>query len=189
MPKKPDINDSDKHAFREAMRHVKPLAHSKVTVISRSPPPRKKYPVQTETSLLNNTLDQFSNYETLAPVSSHDLLNFAKPGIQDKALRKLRAGQYNVDAVLDLHGMTVEDARQSLSRFLGHCQQKGFNHVLMIHGKGRSVSKPILKNKLNHWLRQTEQVLAFCSATARNGSSGALYVLLRKESDLCRKKM
>jgi DNA-nicking Smr family endonuclease len=78
--------------------------------------------------------------------------------------------------------MTAEDAKNALSHFLAACKRNGIRHVLMIHGKGRSNRKPILKNKLNHWLRQTDDVLAFCSAMSKDGSSGALYVLLRRQS-------
>ena len=82
---------------------------------------------------------------------------------------------------MDLHGKTVEESKIALSRFLMQCQAKGIRHVLIIHGKGHKMGKPILKNKLNHWLRQIDDVLAFCSATAKEGRSGALYVLLRRK--------
>ena len=95
-------------------------------------------------------------------------------------IRNLRKGQYNAEAVLDLHGKTIEEAREILGHFLLNCQRKGIRHVIIIHGKGRSHSKPIIKNKLNHWLCQTEHVLAFCSATAQDGGTGALYILLRR---------
>ena len=81
-----------------------------------------------------------------------------------------------------MHRKTVDEARESLSHFLITCKTKGIRHVLIIHGKGRGAGKPILKNKLNHWLRQTEQVLAFCSAAPKDGKSGAVYVLLRRTS-------
>lgn len=121
-----------------------------------------------------------SDHENLQPVGSEDTLLFSRPGLQHKILRKLRGGQYNVDAILDLHRKTVEEAREALSHFLLACQKKQICHVLIIHGKGHGSGRPILKNKLNHWLRQTEHVLAFCSATAKDGRSGAVYVLLRR---------
>ncbi|HEX2548190.1 MAG TPA: Smr/MutS family protein, partial [Gammaproteobacteria bacterium] len=121
-----------------------------------------------------------SDFESLDPVSASDLLFFARPGIQYKILRKLREGQYNAEAILDLHGMTVEESRTALYHFIIQCRQKGVRHALVIHGKGRANCKPILKNKLNHWLRQIPEVLAFSSAHAKDGATGALYVLLRR---------
>jgi len=176
MRKKPEIHDTDKAIFREAMRHVKPLTHTKIQ--SSSPSPQR--PTLKKEKEHKKMDTPFSDYDKLEPVSSEDLLAFNRPGIQHKILRKLRGGQYNVEAVLDLHGMTVEKASIALHQFLLHCQERAVRHVLIIHGKGTSSGKPILKNKLNHWLRQTEHVLAFCSATAKDGRGGALYALLKK---------
>jgi DNA-nicking Smr family endonuclease len=177
MPKKPDISDQDREAFRNAVKGIKPLSHTKIDPAPDLPKPRKKAAKLTD----EPAPDMFSDYENLPTVSSHDLLEYYRPGIQHKILRNLRNGKYNIESILDLHGQTVVEARQSLSQFLLTCQRKGVRHILIIHGKGHS-DKPILKNKLNHWLRQTEQVLAFSSATARQGRGGALYVLLKKEN-------
>jgi DNA-nicking Smr family endonuclease len=177
MSKKSTLSEDDQQAFAEAMRGVKPLKHTKVNV--PAPAPKKMRKINTE--LLDSEPDfYFSDYEKHELVDSEAKLEFYRPGIQHKIIRNLRKGQYNAEAVLDLHGNTVEEARIILGQFLSYCQQNGIRHVIIIHGKGRSHSKPIIKNKLNHWLRQTEQVLAFCSATKKDGSHGALYVLLRR---------
>jgi len=176
MAKKSDISDEDKAIFREAMQGVKRLSFTKVII-----PPKKpaiKVPQSKEPSTDENIFI-FSDYEKFDLVGSEDLLQYARSGLQHKILRNLRRGQYNIEATLDLHGMTADDAKCALSHFLTACKRNGIRHVLMIHGKGRGNSKPILKNKLNHWLRQTDDVLAFCSAMSKDGSSGALYVLLR----------
>lgn len=179
MSKKPEMNEEDTDLFRKAMRGVKRLSQPvKVTPTLPIPKPRVRAPIDP----VENHSAPLSDYEKQEPVSSEDLIQFNRPGIQDKILRKLRLGQYNVDAILDLHGMYVDEAKEALYRFLLQCLQKGITHVLVIHGKGRSnTSKPILKNKLNNWLRQLEYVLAFCSAAAKDGRSGALYVLLKNQ--------
>ncbi len=177
MAKKSDISDEDKAIFREAMKGVKRLSHTKVTLTPKKPhikaQPPKEHSTDEETFF-------FSDFEKFDAVDSQDLLQYSRPGLQHKVLRNLRRGQYNIEAMLDLHGMTANEAKSALGQFLAACKRNGIRHVLMIHGKGRSNSKPILKNKLNHWLRQTDDVLAFCSAMAKDGSSGALYVLLRR---------
>lgn len=177
MAKKPQLSEADKAAFKEAMKGVKPLTHTKITT-QTSPPLNKRYP---KPPLEDNaaTLFPFSDYETLEPVGSDDQIEFFRVGIQHKILRKMRTGQYNIEARLDLHGMIIVEAREALGRFIIECNRKGVRHVLIIHGKGRAHSDPILKNKLNHWLRQTNDILAFCSAKPKDGSTGALYVLLR----------
>lgn len=176
MTKKPVISEQEQTEFRDAMRGVKPIKHTKLTQQPAPPAPRVSKVKQPSDEPEH---DPFSDYEQLAPVGSEDILQFSRTGIQHKILRNLRNGKYNVEATLDLHGKTVIEARQVLAQFLLGCKQHGIRHVLIIHGKGSHNAKPILKNKLNHWLRQTEQVLAFSSATIRDGRSGALYVLLK----------
>ncbi|HSW70163.1 MAG TPA: Smr/MutS family protein [Gammaproteobacteria bacterium] len=175
MKKKPD-NSEEKELFRAWLRGVKPLTHTKVET-QKNPlsSPRRQAVIQEPPSadLL------FSDYEKFESVKSEDFLEFARPGLQHKVLRKMRQGQYNPEGILDLHGKTVTEARESLSTFLLQCEKKGLRHILIIHGKGRQGDTPVLKNKLNNWLRQIEQVIAFCTAIPKNGGSGAVYVLLR----------
>ncbi len=173
------LTDDELAVFKEAVRGVKRLKlRPKADLAQPKRPPvvRKQRVVVDEETLT------FSDFEKLPLVSTEDVLFFAKSGLQHKVLRKLRQGQYTVEATLDLHGYTVSEARELLSEFLLHCIKDGIRHVLIIHGKGRANSKPILKNKLNHWLRQLEQVVAFCSAGLKEGRTGALYVLLRRET-------
>ena len=178
MQKKPKISDEEKQEFRNAMRGVKPIVQPEKTYRTVYPAPKRKKPLLVEEN--HDTEYGFSDYETHEAVSGDELIEFSRSGIQHKMLRNLRQGQYNVEAILDLHGKKVDEARDALSHFLHRCKQDGLRHVLIIHGKGRSSHKPVLKNKLNNWLRQTEQVIAFCSAVPKQGHSGALYVLLRR---------
>lgn len=174
-PEKPD--DTDESAlFRAAMRGVKPLTHTKMT------PEKSRQPFKRRINVAESEDNRFvfSDYDRLEPVKSEDFLTFSRSGLQHKVLRQFRQGQYPTQAILDLHGKTVIEARESLAEFLLQCQQNGLRHALIIHGKGRHSDAPILKNKLNNWLRQTEQVLAFCTAQPKHGGHGALYVLLRR---------
>lgn len=180
MSKKTKIDDQEKATFRDAMRGIKRIKDTKVTLAA----PVKKVTPRKAELLDEPEYEYFSDYETLPSVGSDDILQFSRPGIQHKILRNLRNGKYNIEATLDLHGMTVVEAQESLSQFLYRCQQRGVRHVLIIHGKGRTTHKPILKNKINHWLRQTEQVLAFSSATLKDGRGGSLYVLLKDNGRL-----
>src|SRR3990167_2052692 len=177
-PKKPALTPEDLLILDKAMRGVKPLRHTKTALSPKTLlTPAQKIKIA---KIPDEPVFEFSHDEHLPTVTSDEMLEFARSGIQHKKLRKLRRGQYNMDATLDLHGKTVVKARESLSQFLLECKLRGLRYVLIIHGKGRSIHQPILKNKLNHWLRQTEQVLAFCSAAPKDGKSGAVYVLLRR---------
>jgi DNA-nicking Smr family endonuclease len=109
------------------------------------------------------------------------ILEFRRPGVQKRRFQELRRGQLPVHATLDLHGMTVKSARQQLQRFIRDSLAIGRRTVLIVHGKGRGSpdQQPILKRRVNSWLRQLDCVLAFVSARPVDGGVGAVYVLLR----------
>lgn len=113
-------------------------------------------------------------------LTAEDTFSFLTPGLQKNVLKKLRQGYFGADAQLDLHGLTSSQAKQQLLRFLHLCVEDGCRCVHIIHGKGyRSENNlPILKNHLNLWLRQHNDVQAFCSALPKDGGAGAVLVLL-----------
>ncbi len=117
-----------------------------------------------------------------AELETGEELFYARPGVQRRLLRKLRRGQFAVRAELDLHGLTVPLARQALQDFLRECQAHQWRCVRIIHGKGRRSpgQRPVLKIQVDAWLRQWDDVLAFCSARPVDGGAGALYVLLKR---------
>jgi DNA-nicking Smr family endonuclease len=120
--------------------------------------------------------------DTFEPVESAagDELSFVRPGVQHAQIRKLRKGHYAIRGELDMHGLTTAQARRQLVAFLHDSRMRGARCVRIIHGKGYNSPnrQPILKSKLNVWLRQCDEVLAFCSAPPGDGGTGAAYVLL-----------
>ena len=109
-------------------------------------------------------------------------LNFQRPGLQRQTLRQLKRGGSAIEDELDLHGLTVAEARPLLVAFLDHAGRNGLRHVRIIHGKGlRSEQRGgVLKGLVASWLMQREDVLAFHEAPQRDGGSGAVLVLLRR---------
>jgi DNA-nicking Smr family endonuclease len=95
----------------------------------------------------------------------------------------MRQGKIHIRAELDLHGMTVELAEPTLAQFLNECQQQQVRYARIIHGKGwgSQNNQPVLKGKVNHWLKQSAIVLAFCSAIIKDGGTGAVYILVRQK--------
>lgn len=179
MTKKPELNDLDKAAFQEAMKGVKRLVLTKKRVTS-SPAVTIKPRPKPQWEVNSTDLFQFSDYDLYQSVGASELIEFFRSGLQHTMIRKMRTGQYEIEAKLDLHGMIVIEAREALARFILQCQRQGIRQILIVHGKGRINQDPILKNKLNHWLRQTNDILAFCSAKSKEGGTGALYVLLKR---------
>lgn len=96
--------------------------------------------------------------------------------------RKVRRGQADIAAVLDLHGYTQAHAETALVSFLTRQQSTNANCVLVITGKGRA-GEGVLRRQLLHWLG-TETARHFVSGYAeahrKHGGSGAWYLFLRK---------
>lgn len=116
------------------------------------------------------------------PLTAHDILCWQRPGVQHGVFRKLRLGQYPIEARLDLHRMTIEQARREVFAFVGDCVRYGLRSVIILHGKGERNPDGIaqLKSHLAKWLPELESVLAFHSAQKHHGGTGAVYVMVRK---------
>ena len=178
MAKKKQITPEDQALFRASVDGVKPLPQQPTPATPPPPPPRTR-PKERKESLPID--DRLSDGHEATPLENEDELFFSRSGLQHNVLRKLRRGQFRISAELDLHGLRVEEARQALSHFLHLCHLERQQCVRIIHGKGyRSANnQAVLKSKVNHWLRQHDEVLAFCSARVQDGGTGAAYVLLR----------
>ncbi len=174
------LDDADIRLFREAMKKVRPLQLDPNRIAPQKERPLP-HPRQKEADEQRVIQEMMSAPMDFADVEIGDELLFLRSGIQQSVLRKLRRGQFNHRLELDLHGMTVPIARQAVSEFLNHCQAKRIACARIIHGKGQGSKqqKPVLKNQINRWLRQREEVLAFCSARPEDGGTGALYVLIK----------
>jgi DNA-nicking Smr family endonuclease len=180
VAKKHDITEEDLALFRATVDGVTPLPQKRVPPHFSPPPPR---PLPREADEQQVLEDMFSDSLDPAEMETGEELLFTRNGLQHNVLRKLRRGQFSIAAELDLHGMRVEEARQALSQFLLHCRHSHKQCVRIIHGKGNGSRRqqPVLKGKVNHWLRQREEVLAFCSARQVDGGTGAIYLLLKRK--------
>ncbi len=106
-------------------------------------------------------------------------------GLDHGVVRKLRRGEFAVQGHVDLHGLTREEAKAEVDRFLRAARQAGKRCVLVVHGRGLHSRDqlPVLKEALRSWLgsaRLGRHVLAFATARPVDGGAGALYVLLRR---------
>ena len=115
-----------------------------------------------------------------AEVGSGEELAFHRPEIPVSVMRRLRRGEYRVQREIDLHGLTVIEAKQALREFLAAALERRVRCVRIIHGKGlRSGHRgPVLKGAVSAVLRRTGAVLAYVSARPVDGGTGAVYVLL-----------
>jgi DNA-nicking Smr family endonuclease len=168
----------DRDLFRKAVEDAEPLHQDKIAPWKKRRPPR---PLQREP--IGDELDRDDNrlHYSESEIETGEELLFSRPGVQKRLFQDLRRGRLEIQLELDLHGLTARSARETLLLFLRDCHRRNVRCVRIIHGKGYGSEgrQPILKQKLNFWLRQRDDVLAFCSATSRDGGTGAAYVLLR----------
>ena len=171
-------SDEEVRLFREAVGPVRTLEQGRHHHQPAGPPP---VPVQRRRDEERVLQDLLSDGLDPADLETGEELVYLRPGLPYSLLRRLRRGQFSVGPQLDLHGLTVEEARAALAAFLLDVRRSGQRCVRIIHVKGlRSrQGQPVLKVKVNHWLRQRDEVLAFCSARAVDGGTGAVYVLLK----------
>jgi DNA-nicking Smr family endonuclease len=176
----PAPKPEDLAAFRKAVADAKPLPDP-----GRIPPSRpriKPIPRQFQLDEQQALVDSLSDHIPWEDAETGEELNFIRPGLSTQVLRKLRRGHWVIEAELDLHGLTRDEARERLAAFLNECKKRGARCVRIIHGKGLGSKnkEPVLKQKVRHWLAQREEVLAFAQARPTDGGGGAVIVMLKR---------
>jgi DNA-nicking Smr family endonuclease len=184
-----DDAGADAQAFRAAVRDVTPLVQTPTAagLVKRS----------ARAKVRNAAVPAMENLEESMPligdhaahpggaaedaITGNETLSFQRAGVRIQTVRRLRRGLYPIESELDLHGLSQTAARQQLADFIAQSRGAGCRCVRIIHGKGyRSGARgPVLKVAVNLWLRRHLDVMAFVSARAIDGGSGAVYVLLR----------
>lgn len=171
------LSEDDKNTFRDAVKTIKPLSqkNDKVTLRKKKLKPIKRFaPEPTPPSFT------ISDYQTEQTVGADDQLFFSRSGLSPKQIQSLKKGRIAIAATLDLHGCNTETARDKLIEFIDAKYHANQRYLCIVHGKGHG-AEPVLKNKLNNWLRQIDQVLAFASALPQHGGTGAMYILLKSK--------
>jgi len=179
VSEKKTVSDDDAALFRETIGEVRSVNHDKIDLDKPSKVPLVRNKQQDDRSVMQSLLEDLSEADFL---ETGEHLSYTQPGVQRSVLKKLKSGKYSIQAEIDLHGLSVDEARQELSGFLAHAQLNRHLCVRIIHGKGRKDSQraPRLKPAVNQWLQRNKQVLAFCSARTNDGGTGAVYALLKK---------
>jgi DNA-nicking Smr family endonuclease len=173
----PKPDDDETRLFRDAVRNVRPLAPGAPVPKLRAPSPRARFTRADRRAALKESDDTHGVDRELAGAEE---LAFHREGVQSQTLRRLRRGHFPVQAELDLHGLTVAQAKEALRDFLVQALERHVRCVRIIHGKGlRSGQRgAVLKGAVNSVLRGAGRVLAYVSARQNDGGTGAVYVLL-----------
>jgi DNA-nicking Smr family endonuclease len=172
-----DEADEEVRLFRDAVRGVRPLGSHPGRPPAPRARPRARFTRADRAAVLRESLDAEPGDPALA---GGEELVFRQPQIQPAVLRRLRRGEFRVEREIDLHGLTVAEAKLALRQFLIRALEQHVRCVRIVHGKGlRSGHRgPVLKLAVSGVLRRSGAVLAYVSARPVDGGTGALYVLL-----------
>lgn len=168
--------------FKAAMGDVTPLAVEKRIDINKNQ--QDSHTIAARRQAATAEVEQDKNHlsdDHVDMVKPYDILSYRSNGLQDGVFRKFRLGKYQIDARLDLHKRTVEQARKEVFQFIEDGMKYDLRNLMILHGKGEKETVPaLLKSWVNKWLPQLDDVLAFHSCQPQHGGTGAVYVMLRK---------
>lgn len=171
--------EAERHLFARAVGPVQALPDAGRVVLSTpAPTDRPLQRTLDEQAALQESLSDEFDVSTLLDVD--DQMSFRRPGIGTDVTRKLRRGDWTLQGQIDLHGLRSDEAREALGQFIRDAHRMGWRCVRVVHGKGLGSpgKTPVLKSKVQRWLVQKNEVIAFVQARPLDGGAGALVVLL-----------
>jgi len=171
--------EQEQRAFELAVGPVTPMLDRGQALIHRPKPAAEPFQRRKdEAAALQSALSDEVDVESL--LMTDDGLSYRRLGIGSDVLTRLRKGHWTIQRQIDLHGLRRDEARDALSAFLRQTRQQGLRCLRVVHGKGLGSPgrEPVLKGKVQRWLAQCDDVIAFAQAAAPQGGAGALIVLL-----------
>lgn len=181
----PGPQPTDAELWTRATRGVRPVNDPRGTAGARPPQSASDVFHHPDSDALRQLEALVSGEAPFDLADSDEFIEGRVSGLDPAIVRRLRGGDYAVQGHIDLHGMTREEARGAVDRFLRESRNQGKRCVLVVHGRGMHSKDqmPVLKEALRTWLgtsRFGRHVLAFASARPADGGAGAIYVLLRR---------
>jgi DNA-nicking Smr family endonuclease len=172
--------NAEKNLFIRAVGAVTTLDHAPRVDLSPMPaPPLAQQQIRDDINVLRESLSDDFDVSTL--LDTDDELSYRSQGIGTDVTQKLRKGHWSLQGQIDLHGLRSDEARDALGQFIRDASKRGWRCVRIVHGKGLGSpgKTPVLKSKVQRWLVQKTEVLAFVQAKGSEGGAGALVVLLK----------
>lgn len=173
----------ERELFERAVGPVQRLPpHGRIERQAPRPRPIPYQRMADERAVMQAALSDEFDVETL--LHTDEYLSFRRPGVGPDVVRRLRRGQWAIQAEVDLHGLRTHEARDHLAHFIREAHKQGLRCVRVVHGKGLGSpgKTPVLKRCVHRWLVQKSEVLAFVQARPADGGAGAVVVLLRAAS-------
>jgi DNA-nicking Smr family endonuclease len=172
----PEAQD-DAALFRSAIGPIRELPATAAPPDPPKPRPATRMAERDD----DEALSEFRRSLATSPLLAGDTMRYRRDEVPERVLQRLGRGQYAAQDELDLHHFDAVSAEAMLKRFLKEARESRMGCVLIVHGKGLRADDrlPTLKNLVDRVLRQRNDVLAFHSAPATQGGTGAVLVLLK----------
>lgn len=170
--KKRVLSKEEKDLWQNVISDVEPLASSDENID----------PLQNRVRQIKWKRPNLPFVEDCPKPNEKKLSHGAAPGLDRATQKKIRRGKLNINARIDLHGLSQREAHKALSNFLFNCRSEGLRSVLVITGKGVG-GKGVLRESVPKWLNEgniQQMIRAFSYAAPKDGGEGALYVLLKR---------
>ncbi|MEY9402406.1 DNA-nicking Smr family endonuclease [Bradyrhizobium japonicum] len=178
-PRRRALSEEERALWDAVAKQVKPLRKHRVAK-THGPPRTEPSPAAPVTR----------SAPSPRPIAAAPAVRVVKPAMPPLAplgkreRTKLSRGRSEIEARLDLHGMTQIRAHRALTGFLHRAHDDGLTFVLVITGKGRSGGESgVLRRQVPEWLSLPEFrafVVGFEEAHIGHGGEGALYVRIRR---------
>jgi len=178
--RKRDLSEEERMLWDGVARLTKPLRKKPRDAKPEAASPEKEGRVAAKSVALPKSVPPASIPRTQKPA----VPPLAPLGRRERS--QLSRGRKEIEARLDLHGMTQTRAHRALSGFLQRAHSDGLTFVLVITGKGKmgiESERGVLRRQVPQWLGQPEfraLVVGFEEAHIGHGGEGALYVRIRR---------
>lgn len=180
------LPDDDEHVLSQAMEGVRTITRRDNRVRNKREIPVVSGPGRESDAerLLESILADAS---TINVTNLPEYMEGYAEGVSPLVMEKLRNGVFSVQQVVDLHGLSIESARETFEYFLNEAVKKSLKCIKVIHGRGlKSKRTPIIKDYLKTWIVRAmhrKWVTAFSNAVMPDGGPGATYILLRNKPE------
>lgn len=182
LAKGPPPAESDDSLWRTVAESIRPLRSRRRPAIKPPPPPVIPAPA----AIAAKPPAAAPKPQPSAKPPLPELLPGVAAGVDKRTAQRLGRGQLAIEARLDLHGLTQDEAHARLAGFIRRSVAAGKRCVLIITGKGFKPTGEtgVLRQAVPRWLNEASlrrDIVALRHAQPKDGGEGALYVLLRRD--------
>lgn len=164
------LDHEDIDLFKNSIGKTKQLKQD--TVIHK-PQKRSQKLIENQKIQHEKVNNEFYFSDDYQPLLQEDPIRYSRENSDPNELKKLRRGFYAPEFFLDLHGLTLQEAKKEIAALIAVCLKENANCACIMYGHGKN----ILKKQTPMWLAQHPNIICFHQATKEFGGSAALLIL------------